>query len=689
MINLDINTETTTKDYNLPLYGIRGEFSLSANVSVPYFSTLMDLKRVAHELKTHEEIAPSLENTYTLAELFQREIDIVRVTQEIVNGYLKSPTKLKFFNALTIVLIPKDEHGRSQKDFEDYPDNDPEIPYTSADVFDRGFVSAAVSRVVFGGVQFVTTKAADIARLRWDRRRVDAMVVDGQHRLTAIKEWLKSKNGELTDYEKPTRIPVLFLLLDSKAGFKGSSADQAPAIKVIAREIFTDLNKNAKEVDLATQIILDDRSLESCCVRSLITTRTCEDHETLLPLSLLRWREANNRFDTRYYLNSLINIHLIVEEIIGLDLPSNPMDKPSVVKYITAAERALGTESNGAFRLELKGKSLQEYYDETFFDHAQDEKDTPIAPFVGIPQQYLPSAVEGFKQRYSHWLLTLLRDFKPYKLVLEYARANKLIQGPFAQFLSQPKTAREALNIELESIHGDGWHDDLILMHDRAIEEIKAARNNDLGEQWAFKTIFQKAMVRLGKQVCMNLTPDESTRLGGLPEYLSFINHLYDQEILRVYAQINGRSHLLWTFIALNYGSRKIRVSSKTEDLIEGILRVWYFGSRYLLSEGKVLNNEDEAKTAYHTISTAASHALWMCRDDLKAIREVFKLQAHVIDPAVFEPERLSGMTDDQIEKLRDKISLDRISAVLYEGWKPANASEGKNRPDSHDDEMI
>lgn len=689
MINLDINTETTTKDYNLPLYGIRGEFSLSANVSVPYFSTLMDIKRVAHELKTHEEIAPSLENTYTLAELFQREIDIVRVTQEIVNGYLKSPTKLKFFNALTIVLIPKDEHGRSQKDFVDYPDNDPEIPYNSADQFDKSFASSALGRIVFGGVQFVTTKAADLARLRWDRRRVDAMVVDGQHRLTAIKEWLKSKNGELTDYEKPTRIPVLFLLLDSKAGFKGSNADQAPAIKVIAREIFTDLNKNAKEVDLATQIILDDRSLESCCVRSLITTRTCEDHETLLPLSLLRWREANNRFDTRYYLNSLINIHLIVEDIIGLDLPSDPMDKSSVLKYITAVERALGAESNGVFRLELKGKSLQEYYDETFFDHAQDEKDTPIAPFVSIPQQYLPSAVEGFQKRYSHWLLSLLRDFKPYKKVLEYARANNLIKGAFAQFLSQPKTAREALNTELESIHGDTWHYDLIVMHDKAIEEIKAVRNNALGEQWAFKTIFQKAVVRLGKQICMDLTADESARLGGLPEYLSFLNHLYDQEILRVYAPINGRSHLLWTFIALNYGSRKIKVSSKTEDLIEGLLRVWYFGSRYLLSEGKVLNSEDEARAVFHAISTAASHALWMCRDDLKVIREAFKAQAHVIDPAVFEPERLAGMTDEQVEKLRDKISLDRISAVLYEGWKPANASISQSQLDSQDDNMI
>jgi hypothetical protein len=106
-----VDTQSELRNYNVPLYGIRGEFSLSSTVKVPYFTCLMDLNRVTAELKTHEEVSPSLDTTYSLVELFQRQIDIERVKREIVEGYLRVPNKIKFFNSLTIVLLPKNKEG--------------------------------------------------------------------------------------------------------------------------------------------------------------------------------------------------------------------------------------------------------------------------------------------------------------------------------------------------------------------------------------------------------------------------------------------------------------------------------------------------------------------------------------------------------------------------------------------------
>ena len=98
--------------YTRPLYGTHGTYTLSAGMSVPYFLTAMPIERAIEELKTHEQIPANLDNRWSLSELFQREIDQERVLKELVNGYLSDPRKLKFFNALTIVLMPKAADGK-------------------------------------------------------------------------------------------------------------------------------------------------------------------------------------------------------------------------------------------------------------------------------------------------------------------------------------------------------------------------------------------------------------------------------------------------------------------------------------------------------------------------------------------------------------------------------------------------
>src|SRR5688572_16576734 len=122
--------------YNRPLYGIHGKYTLSAGVSVPYFLTAMPIERAIDELKYHEQIPANLDNRWSLKELFQREIDKKRVDKELVNGYLNDPKKLKFFNALTIMLMPRNKEGQLLDTF--LPtDFDPPIPFDGVDLTDK------------------------------------------------------------------------------------------------------------------------------------------------------------------------------------------------------------------------------------------------------------------------------------------------------------------------------------------------------------------------------------------------------------------------------------------------------------------------------------------------------------------------------------------------------------------------
>ncbi len=653
--------------YNIPLYGVRGEFSLTANVTVPYFMTLMDLKRLTRELKSHEEVSPSLETIYSLVELFQRKIDEKRVRREIVDGYLKAPSKLKFFNSLTIVLLPRKANGEIESEFVDYPNNDPVIPYEHGQEFDAWFAQEGAHRCVFGGVQFVATDSANLSRLRWDGNRVEAVAVDGQHRLRALKLWIQERNNQLSEVESPTRVPIIFLLLHEKAGFKRPVTSGPSGIKPIAREIFTDLNKNAREVDLATEIVLDDRSIESCCVRALVTSATCTDSNELLPLSLLRWREANNRFDQGYFLNSLVNLHLLVGDLLSLNPPKNPMDPSDAKEFIKKATSLLGVGDPPAIRYD--NITLGEFYEQEFLDPL--EKENAVAPFSGIPSQFLNAAVEGFRVKFSEWLLRILRDFKPYRDLICYARKQNLIEGEFAQYLSQPDGHQETLTKVLEERHGDRWRHLVIGQHVTAIEGLKGLRIYP-GDQWPFKTIFQKAFVRLGKVLFVDTPLDQRSKFGNVDDFLRFFDRLYEFDVLRVKVTLSEQSYDLWTFIAVNYGSGKIKVSATSEKRIEALLRLWYFAWRFAEVQGKALVEgvAEEGRSDTIGISDIATafakkgiQPEWPVNDAYAELERLFVENAHIV---CGKPNR-----EDVPDVKKRDVARARIRLVLSRGLKP------------------
>ncbi len=661
------------------MYGMRGEFSLSGAVKVPYFSCLLPIERVTRELKTHEEVSPSLDTTYSLVELFQRQIDIDRVRREIVDGYLRSPNKLKFFNSLTIVLLPKSEEGKIVTTFEDYENNDPPIPDQKCGEFDKSFTvdGSNTTKAVFGGVQFVRTAAENISRLRWDRNRIDAVAVDGQHRLRALKLWMEGKNNQLSEIERPTRIPIIFLLLHEAAGFVGAANGSTTGIKGIAREIFTDLNKNAREVDLATQIILDDLNIEACCVRSLVTDATCTYDEHLLPLSLLRWQEANYRFDQKYYLNSLVNLHLLVKDLLGLKAPE-PMSKKDALQFIGDVSKLLGTGTPR--QLVHQGVSLESYYKSEFFEGDDDE---PVAPFTGIPPHYLPSALQGFTAYFSPWLLALLRRFAPYATLIEYALEKDLITGEFGQYLSQPRSHQELLAKDLAFRYGDHWRKLVVDDHNCAIEAIKTGSTPALGEQWAFKTIFQKAMVRLGKTIFVQVADDERERFGTIDDYIAFLNKLYEHDVLRVHAILPQGNHGLWTFVAVNPGNRKIRVSATSEARILAVLSLWYYGLRYANDLGRsisMLSSSDEetitpGEVLKYLASKSAQSRWPSVSDYYKNLIELLKTPYNV--------EVITGIAAERGEDECRRVSKKRLEQIFAAGLVPFAGDVGEQEQDN------
>ena len=658
-MKLNVNTKTQTRIYNVPIYGVKGEFTLSADIAVPYFSALIDIQRLASEIKTHEQVAASLDQTYNLQELYQREIDTDRIDRDMVKHYLMDPNKIKFFNSLTVALLPKDEDGKIVGEFQEFEDNDPQIPENPENKFDENFRDHP--RVIFGGVQFVATESAGISRLRWDSTRVDAVAVDGQHRLTALMRWFEDKkNKSLNPTEQRTVIPVIFLLLSEKAGFKRGTHHQSKGIKAIAREIFTDLNKNAKTVDKATEIILDDRSLTSRCVRKLVSEETCQDTPGTLPLSLVRWRDANNRFDVDYYINSLVHLNLVVEAILDLPTPKSGMDKKDVLKFINDAGRKLGHLTGGKLLTE-GGKDLETYYTENYLDPENGEV---VAPMTGIPSQFMPSAVEGFEKRYAPWMVRLMTGPRPYAALLHYARSNNLIEGLFSQYSSQPKSHKKSLDTQLEAKFGAEWRDHQINAHQDAIRRIKGCFKGSPGEEWLYKAIFQKAVLRLGRVVCVDTPVDEQERVGTVDDLVAFLDVLHERGLLVTTAKLRDEPKELWTLISLNPVNPTIQVTAASEERIFSLLRLLYFGDRYLKWERNSASGHNgqlapsqECDSLVKKLCQKQVIQEWPLEECCRNILEAFEKNAHVF----LGRESAEDVSQDE----KTKLARRRLSRIF------------------------
>ena len=122
---------------------MHGSFNLS-KTEIPYIQTLMTLKEVTTELDLVENLPSDLRSKWTLEELFQREIDWNRVEYQLLRGYLKRANKIKFFNSITVALLPTNEKGMLDSSYGDTP-NPPAAP--------ASLTAAACSSVDVGGVQ--------------------------------------------------------------------------------------------------------------------------------------------------------------------------------------------------------------------------------------------------------------------------------------------------------------------------------------------------------------------------------------------------------------------------------------------------------------------------------------------------------------------------------------------------------
>ena len=524
--------------YTDPLLFVPGKYNFSQDGQVPYLVAVMPLQDIVDQIKLVEDIHEEVRLNWSLEELFQRDISWDRVRTELVNGYLKDSNKLRFFNSLTIALLP--QVGSEIEESYGQPESSPEAAYSSWEKIDIGNIC----------VEYNSDRSIGV--VRWHKQRIFPVAIDGQHRLAALREYCKGLAPNSPELE--TKIPLILLILDDQVGFTASSGK---SLIETLREIFIDLNKNARRVPKSRLILLDDLNIQVVCVRTLLA-KGAKESSSALPLSMVTWKEDEAKFDYGYSITSVLNLNEIVCYCLGPSLEEiDPLEEEEVKSYVSGinGKLELGTEIR---------QSINEHIKLCM------DRDEPFS----FKDEHLNALEEAFRIQWTPHIVRVFREFGPYEEYLSTAQQIGAIDGMLADYLLLPAEKHE----EFRKGKKD---EDEIFNPKEAIDTPLETLANLKKNEWAFYVVFQKALFmnlfELEAQ-SPSLLDDEVSREDFLTWWIAQINSLYKQGVFSLDWKAGKGTADLWKGIANTPVSGTIQYTQAAANRISAFITIciWF-----------------------------------------------------------------------------------------------------------------
>lgn len=271
---------TSAKEtFNQKIYGFFGKFGTGAKAQISFIQggiKPIDLHRV-----TLISNIPNSEK-WPVRDLFQRDVDVDRVTNGLI-PYFKDKDKVKFFNPLTLTLLPVDPDSHqivtkipAYKEYEEVDQNK----------------NVWICYEAEGTYRFKHVKNSEqYGVIEWNDSLVKVVAIDGQHRLSALKRYNDDTKDDM-DFNTWT-IPVVLFGLNNLS----DSNRKDYTILSFIRNIFIYINTQAKPPNITRQILLSDERVNDICVQELLdhfhANDLLEDSQkdiTKMPLLFFDWR---------------------------------------------------------------------------------------------------------------------------------------------------------------------------------------------------------------------------------------------------------------------------------------------------------------------------------------------------------------------------------------------------------------
>lgn len=419
-----INVESVL---DLHVQGAIGTFSVTPaapdtpSIPVKYIQThiTFDLDG-GHKERLFQNLRPVREVFQTkdlgFEDLMQRDIDDGRVSTELIKYLLEPGNVVKFFPPIVAVIVPV---GAQNKLVAAYPDivDEPRVPA------ENGGYARCIQRSGPKGKESFEFEQLEVgaqllefdnARLRINTNKCKIVIVDGQHRAMAllalyrnIKGWPDNTAAFRHYYTRWTpehleefdltniSLPIAICAFPTLTG-------ESPPLRVTeaCRAIFLALNKNAKPVTRARNILLNDRDLVPFFERSILEEIKAYDPNS--PNRLRLWNfELDAEKDSRVLssavaLSGVMHLHQLLERILMLN------QKPRAFHVQGTSNYWLKKHIDDTILRRLDGANIL---------GAELAANTTRYSFTA---EALKSLQDSFRKRYLRYIIKGFQEFVPY-----------------------------------------------------------------------------------------------------------------------------------------------------------------------------------------------------------------------------------------------------------------------------------
>ena len=304
---------------NQEVPGFFGEFGHGGNVEVRFLQSVVTHDFLS-KIKLIEEINGS--DKWNIKDLFQRNVDHDRVGEDLL-PYLRDQDRVKFIPPLILVLLPMQEGGNVQNSLSTADSSEETVgdfPYNTFgnDDYFKFYDSAE------GHHQYASVK--------WNDKKVNLVAVDGQHRLTAFKQWKDDPDQSDIGILESMSIPVVIL------GFsKYSDNERSPNLLDVVRNTFVYINSKSQKINQSRRILLDDESVSCVCTQEVVQYAHTNDQAEFeninlnaLPLMIIDWRAEEKKGKLQPLPSSIFSVQDIHdwmhEFILGDSSPKSKSD---------------------------------------------------------------------------------------------------------------------------------------------------------------------------------------------------------------------------------------------------------------------------------------------------------------------------------------------------------------------------
>jgi hypothetical protein len=406
-------------------------------------------------------------------DLMQRDIDDGRVSTELIKYLLEPGNAVKFFPPIVAVVVPVGAHNTLLSSYPPVSEiRKEEGQYTR--VIQR---SGPQGRDSFEFEQLEVAgelKEFDNARLRINTNKCKIVIVDGQHRAMALLAMYRNLKGwpdntssfkhyytrwspEYLNQFDLTKISLPIVICT----FPTLSGDNPPVrVPEACRAIFLALNKNAKPVTRARNILLNDKDLVPFFERAIL--EEVKDYSVDSPIRLRLWNFELDAERDRSVLTSpmalsgVMHLHLLLERALMLNQQPGGFYVHGASNYWlrkniddTILRRLDGDNILGA---ELASTTTRNNF-------TPDALKSLLASFKALYMRYI---LKGFREFHPYQAMAKaasdieieLRDQtdkRPHAMLFEGQGVLRVFQAYVAELSSQEREQREAKQKKLAS----------------------------------------------------------------------------------------------------------------------------------------------------------------------------------------------------------------------------------------------